>query len=193
MIVGERPIAVRKAIPQSGRGARLLDDTRSALPLFGQEVGEERLHDPGEIAGNASNLLNEVLAEREIDRTLTCRTGGATHHVDTFWIANAHYMRTAQAPQRQARKLWFSHIRPNPRYVEVRIVAPQEELLADCTCSGLRLGFGCKPSRHSKVLTTRALCRTMSYPARSKGRHLRILANPAPATISQAYASAAPP
>ena len=163
MIVGERPIAVRKAIPQSGCGARLLDDTRSAFPLSGQEIGEERLHDPGEIAGNASNLLNEALAEREIDRTLTCRTGGATHHVDTFWIANAHYMRTAQSPQRQARKLWFSHIRPNRRYVEVRIVAPQEELLADRTCSGPRLGFGCKPSRHSKALTPRALCRTMSY------------------------------
>ena len=35
--------------------------------------------------------------------------------------------------------------------------------------------------------------RTLNYAARSNGRRLRILANPAPATISQAYASAAPP
>jgi hypothetical protein len=80
MIVGERPIAFRKAIPQSGCGARLLDDARSAFPLLGQEIGEERFHDRGEIVGNAFNLLNEVLAQREVDRTLTCRIGGAALH-----------------------------------------------------------------------------------------------------------------
>lgn len=46
-------------------------------------------------------------------------------------------------------------------------------------------GFGCKPSSHSQVLAFQAVCRTMGYAARSKGRRLRILENPAHATISQ--------
>ena len=71
MIVGERPIAFPEAIPQSGCGARLLGDARSVFPLFGQKIGEERFHDSGEIVGNAFNLLNEVLAQREVDRTLS--------------------------------------------------------------------------------------------------------------------------
>lgn len=121
MIVGERPIAFRKAIPQRGGSTRLLEDSRSALPLPGQEIGEERLHDSGEIAGNAFNLLNEILAQREIDRTLTCRTGGATHHSDILGTTNAHCMRIGQRPQRQARQL--SPIRPHRRYAEIRIVA----------------------------------------------------------------------
>ena len=123
MIVGERPITFRKAVPQSGCGARLLDDARPAFPLPGQEIGEERFHDSREIAGNAFNLLNQVLAQREVDRTLTCPTGGAALHFDPFWIGNAHYMRIAQSSQRQAQKRRLNRIRPNGRYVKVRFGA----------------------------------------------------------------------
>ncbi len=119
MIVGERPIAFRKAIPQSGCRARLLNDARSAFPLLGEEIGEERFDDSGKIAGNAFDLLNEVLAQREVDRTLTCRTGGAALHSDAFWIVDAHYMRIAQSRQRQAQQRPLNRNRPNGRFMEL--------------------------------------------------------------------------
>ena len=66
------------------RGTHLLDDARSAFPLPGQDVCEEGLHDSGEIARNAFELLNKVIAQREIDRRLARCTGAATLRSHTF-------------------------------------------------------------------------------------------------------------
>ena len=69
---------------QSAAGLRVLDGARSAFPLPGQDICEEGLHDSGEIAGNAFELLNKALAQREIDRRLARRTGAATLRSHTF-------------------------------------------------------------------------------------------------------------
>ncbi len=69
MVVGERAVAFGKVIPQSGCGARLLDNARPAFPLFGHEIGEERFHDSGEVVRNALNLFYEASAHDR--RTVT--------------------------------------------------------------------------------------------------------------------------